>query len=219
VTYIDKALAAQSAKLKPFRYDGPVGTKGKWTIREFTIPKESLGVLRLVRDGGRGCAPGKYHQLLRTEPNGSKTIVMSDTDAEMIDFLSVIRPGWDGQILIGGLGMGLAIKTLLMMPEVGFITVVELDPELIELTKSMYAKEQRVEIIQGDIFKWKVPKGAKYDWAWFDIWDTISDDNIPDFQRLKRKYRKYLPSTDRLTFWAERECVLMKRDVDPRHWY
>lgn len=216
VETIDRKLQEQHDKLKPFRYDGPVGIKGNWEVAKFTVPKQSIDALRYVRDGGRGMAPGDYHRLVRIDGK-NRTTVMSDTDAEMIDFLDVMRDV-EGDVLIGGLGMGLAIKALRMTGKVKNITVVEVDQNVIDLVGGHY-RDIRTTIVHGDIFKWRAPKGARYDWAWYDIWDTISDDNIPEMRRLKRRYATRMKGDRQQLCWAEYECVSMARGVDARNWY
>jgi hypothetical protein len=214
VETIDRKLKEQGNKLKPFRYDGPVGSKGRWTVSHFTIPEQSLAVLRAVRDGGRGCAPGQYSRLLRDK----NTIVMTDTDAEMIDFLQGIRE-IKGRVLMGGLGLGLAVKALLMLDTVSYIEVVELDQDLIDLVGPHY-KDPRLRIVQGDIFKYRCERNVtKFDWAWYDIWDTISDDNLPEMRRLRRRFANRMSGNGKQLCWAEKECRLMKRGIDPRYWY
>jgi hypothetical protein len=219
VAQIDKALDKQTKALAKFRYDGPVGTKGPWTIKKFVVPKDSLAVLRLVRDGGRGTGPGDYHMLTRKEEDGSDTIVMSDTNAEMGDFLNDMREA-EGHVLVGGLGMGLAIKAMLLTKKVKSITVVELSQDLIDLVGGHY-RDIRVRIVQGDIFKYVPPKNFKYDWAWFDIWDTISDDNLPDMAKLRERYRPVVKGKgrERIKCWVEYECSEMALGNDARHWY
>lgn len=214
---IDRALAAQSVKLKPYRYDGPMGQKGHWLLEPFTV-RAGLEQLRRVRDGGRGMAPGVYHRLLRFKDGKPAIVVMSDTDAELIDILNVMRDA-KGRVLIGGLGMGLVVKALLMSPKVTHIDIIEIDQDIIDLVGPHYNKDPRVWIKQGDIFKWNPTRFEQYDWAWYDIWNSISDGNVPEMRKLKKRFSKYMSGKGEQLCWAEHECRLMDNDVDPRNWY
>ena len=223
VEHIDKLLELQRTRLTPFFYDGPCRTLGRWSIQKFTVPKYSLGAIRHVRDGGRGMAPGSYHRLVRTNDDGTKTLVMSDTPAEMIDFLASDLRHAHGRILIAGLGMGLAVKALLMLRNVSHIDVVEIDHELISLVGPQFAGDARVTIHEHDIFTYTIPRGTTYAWAWYDIWDTIDDDNLVEMKRLRKRFVRNVAAVSpgqrtRQVCWAEAECRKMKARIDPRHW-
>lgn len=216
VADIDKALKAQSAKLTPLRYDGPTWVRGRWKVEPFTVPEHSTGMLRLVRDGGRGSGPGKYHRLVRDK----HTVVMSDTDAELIDFLPMVQDV-EGRILIGGLGMGLVVKALCLTGKTSAITVIEQEKVIIDnigpwVTALGKRNGVRVSVIAGSIFDYKPDRS--YDWMWFDIWDDISDENLPEFTKLRLHYRRYITHSGRMRFWAENECRKMKRGLSPAMW-
>jgi len=223
VEEIDRRLQVQSDSLAPFRYDGPVGENKGWKIGAFDIPKNSLYMMRLVRDGGRGSAPGTYHRLLRMKNGQVDALVMSDTDAEMIDFLNDMK-GARGHVLVGGLGMGLVLKAMMLIGKVKKITVVEVSKDLIDLVQPYVFDLARrygigVTIHHDDIMEWRPTPNTLFDYAWFDIWDEISPDNLPDMALLEQMYRPVMKANGKIKHWCERECHLLDQGVDPRRFY
>ena len=119
-----------------------------------------------------------------------RVTVMSDTPAEVRDHLPVIRRA-HGSVLIVGLGLGMVARAIGLKPEVTKVTVIELSPDVIALTGPwLTALSPKVEIIQADIFAWSPPRGTKYEVAWFDIWDDLCSDNLPQMSTLHRKFAR-----------------------------
>ena len=114
---------------------------------------------------------------------------MSNTPDEIRDFSYFVSVAY-GSVLINGLGLGVVVKALLNKPDITKVKVVEKSADVITLVADTYLKDPRVEIVQADCFEYKPPKGERYDAVWHDIWDEICADNLPEMQRLHRKYRK-----------------------------
>ncbi len=163
--------------------DVPDGVSGDWRIETFIVEERELSQVLSLLKTGRGVPAGTYKRLMHR-----RDVVMSNTPDEIRDFLNFFYKA-KGSILINGLGMGVLIKALLTKPEVTDITVIELSPDVIKLSGPTYEKDSRVTIIQSDAFTWKPPKGKKYDAVWHDIWDYLCGDNIPEMDKLHRKYR------------------------------
>ena len=107
----------------------------------------------------------------------------------------------EGDVIIGGLGLGLAVEVALANPKVKHVTVVEISPDVMSLVAEHLLKKHgdRLTIIEGDIMEFKPERGTKYDFAWFDIWDDICTDNMPAMAILKRRYER---RGARVYFWA-----------------
>lgn len=160
----------------------PEGTKGPWTVSKFEISAEpTIETLRLALDG-RGIRPGKYTRL----SHKSRGVVMSDTTAEKADHYGFARAA-QGHCLINGLGIGMCLNAALQKEQVSFVTVVEIDKDVIDLVWPHYASE-RCEIVHISAFDYKPPKGVRYGAVWHDIWDAICEDNLPEMHKLHRKY-------------------------------
>jgi predicted membrane-bound spermidine synthase len=131
---------------------------------------------------------GRYIRLL----NGSmfNSCVMSNTSMEKrtnYDFIIKAH----GDIFIAGLGIGLIILPIQEKAEVKSITILEKYPEVIELVGKQLPLNDKVKIIQGDVFDYEFSKGTKFDCIYFDIWNYTNSDVYEEMKRLKKKYQKY----------------------------
>lgn len=172
-----------------WKVDIPEGKVDGWEVVRFIVTKkdEELELLRSAisfSSRGRYTPAGEYTAL---KHHGE--IVMSDTPDEIRDFLMAIRMA-RGNCLINGLGLGIVLKAILEKEEVKHVTVIEKEPAVIKLVGTYFNEMfgERVEIIEADAFDYKLPKGTHYDMVWHDIWDNICADNLPEMQKLHRKY-------------------------------
>jgi hypothetical protein len=193
---IEILLRNQTKALEPYRVYLPKARKGKWQIKHINV-KNDMELLRAVREG-RGTAPGAHYTGLYHDDQG---IVMSDTNAELIDMLRYLRV-MSGTILVSGLGLGVAVKALLASPKVKKIVVVEKDKDVISLVGKYYQKDPRCEIVCADIWKW-LPV-HKFDWAWHDIWTDPSQDDVCHMRAIKQRFADYVKfRTKRQYCWSE----------------
>src|SRR5262245_411646 len=160
----------------------------QWELHQFHVTPEDENFQRMrailsSSEGGRYVVAGDYTQLLR-----DGTVVMSDTDDELLDMWELWEQfEWEVErVIINGLGLGCALKMVLDMPSVRHVDVVELDADVISLAPLSLTNDPRVEIHHGDAYTYQFPVGTKWDIAWHDIWDEISIDN--DFATLHRRY-------------------------------
>lgn len=168
----------------------PNGSNGKWTIDEITVSKEEADRdnlrNKIKRTEWLNVKPGTYKRLRR-----GKTVVMSNTPMETLTCMPVWTSG-TGRVLVNGLGMGMIIEALLAKPDVRSIKVIELDDELIDLVQPHFQHaidSKRLEIVHHDAYTYKLRPDDIYDYAWHDIWDDISADNLKDMARLTAKWR------------------------------
>jgi spermidine synthase len=191
-----------------FRVSVPEGSRGNWQIRRITVSKQQayVDMMRNLYKGQveRSVAADEYTQLLYCGD-----IIMSDTPAEIkdhLEFFSMMR----GDVLIFGLGLGMAAKTALQDPEVRSVRVVELDPDVIALTAPSLSEEfgDKLEIVQADAFTYHRTCKDTFDVVWHDIWPTISRANLPQMKKLKRAWAKRARWQG---FWAQPECESMNR--------
>lgn len=162
----------------------PECEKGAWKVYRFT-PK-SIDFWSAMN--GRHVPVGETFTGLTRDG----TLVMSDTPAEQCDHYAAVCNA-KGHCLVNGLGIGMVLKNMLRKPEVTAVTVVEVSQDLIDLIAPHYA-DPRVTMICADAYTYVPPKGFRYGCVWHDIWDTMSEDNLPLMAKLHRKY-------GRLTDW------------------
>jgi hypothetical protein len=136
--------------------------------------------------GGRYTPDGTYTFLYR-----GNTLVMSDTPDEKRDHYDAVLKA-TGNCLIAGLGIGMVLNAIALKQSVEHIDVIEISQEVIDLVSGYYDKlyPGKITFHCVSIFDYKPVKGMKYDMAWFDIWDTLCEDNLEEMATLHRKYGK-----------------------------
>ena len=164
----------------------PEGRHGRAEVHRFTIGPNDLANAMAAIKHGRGTAPGTYTAL---SINGR--LWMTDTDAEWRDHLDAVlrirRPA-TRRVLVNGLGIGMVVQAALDCPHVERVDVVEIDPDVVALVGPHYAADPRVTIHEADAYTIKWPTGTRWDVAWHDLWEGISEDNLPGMGRLHRRY-------------------------------
>lgn len=193
----------------------PGGTSGDVTIKAIEVSPEEAAFagLRAMLSGRGSVKPGTYTGLYR---RGG--LWMSNTRDEQRDHLPVIWQARYGArtALVAGLGIGMVIAGLLAAG-IKHIDVVEIDPDVIALVgpKVTEMAEQygaTVEIHEADIFAVTWPKGTHWDVAWFDIWQDMCSDNLPEMTKLARSYGRRASWKG---FWGREETL---RHMRSRGW-
>lgn len=206
-------------KIPPMpKYDGK-----DWSISTFDVTKNSAGYIREMIHG-RYIAPETYTQLVYKKEG---VIMMSDTPAEIFDHM----PAFDHAqkleaktALVVGLGIGMVVRMLAKVPTMRHIDVMEISGELIEVvapTLTNLDGNVRVKIHYADVFKHRWPPvmalglpGHKYwDIIWFDIWPSICEDNLPEMNKLERRYKHHCKWSGS---WGRSE--IMRRRAHNRAW-
>ena len=155
--------------------------KGPFSLQHFEITNQDLRALF------QGIPPGKYVKLTYKDE-----VVMSDTPMEKRTN-KVFCQKAHGDVLIGGLGIGMILLAIQNKADVKSITVLEKYQEVIDLVATQLPLNEKVHIIQADVFEWRPAKGQRFDCIYMDIWSYINrtiyrEEMIP----LKRKWGHYL---------------------------
>ena len=174
--------------------DVPDGQSGDWRVSTFEVSKEAekMGMMRAIFSSSRGryVPAGTYKGLYR---GGS--VIMSNTPDEVSDLYEFFR-AVKGEVLINGLGLGVALRVILDKvnekgnPVVTGVTVVEFSEDVIQLVAPAFKSDPRVHIVHVNALEYRpvCPKSGKFDAVWHDIWDDITSENLPEMKRLHRKY-------------------------------
>lgn len=156
---------------------------GAWKLEKFTIERNNLAAMI------QGVTPGTYVKLTH---NGE--CVMSDTSMEKRTNMDFYCNAY-GDVLIGGLGIGMVILAIQDKPEVKSITIIEKYPEVIDMVASQLDFNEKVKIICADVFEWRPDRGVKYDVSYMDIWNWVNEDVYEEEMKpLKKRYAKFLRS-------------------------
>jgi Spermine/spermidine synthase domain len=160
----------------------PEGVSGPWRIERKDV---EVGLSFSARSTPAGRYTGLIHE--------RRGLMMSDTPDEMRDhsqfFYECHRRG--GRIIIGGLGIGMVLQSVLRLPNVEHVDVIEIDEDVIKLTSPAFAGDiqaGRLTIHHADIFEKTWKPGTRWNVAWWDIWIDICVDNLPEMTKIHRKY-------------------------------
>lgn len=196
----------------------PEGSIGDFKIEHFDVSKEAADLFNFRSFGRYKIYPGKYCRL--TYKN---QVVMSDTNHEKSTNSTVLNYA-QGQVLIGGLGIGMVLCGICQLPEVVSVTIVEVSPEVIELVwKNLpdYVKE-KTRVVNESIFDFRPPKGTKYDTIYFDIWNDITTDNLPEMFKLHQRFKSFRNRDNKNSWmdsWCRDELRYMKLQEKRSIWY
>lgn len=135
-----------------------------------------------------GIGPGRYARL---RINGE--CMMSETPMEQRTNRNFICDAY-GDVLIGGLGIGMIILAIQDEPEIKSITVIESNKNVIDAILPQLPINDKVQVINSDVFTYK-PK-QKFDCIYMDIWAYVNRDVYKEMVKLKRRYGHYLKSAE-----------------------
>lgn len=192
------------------------GVVGTAAIDHFEMTKQQseATLLRAAvqRDPDEFCPPGTYARL---RVDGS--VMMTDTLMERWSNEEVVRRA-TGKVLIAGLGLGMILHPICAKKSVQSVHVIEKNADVISLVvKTVPPKAQ---VVEGDIFTWTLPRGAKYDTIYFDIWPHICEDNLKEIQKLRSRFRRHLAKDGWMGAWKEEDLRHGRRrmlQLDPYH--
>jgi spermidine synthase len=179
------------------------GEIGNFYLKKFEIKNETRPIRCTIPEG-------KYIRLM-----GRGGCIMSNTSMEKRTNFEIVNKA-HGDVFIAGLGIGLIILPIQEKVEVKSITILEKYSEVIELVGKQLPLNDKVKIIQGDVFEYQFPKGTKFDCIYFDIWDYVNSDVYKEMIELKKRYRKYKRSKKDnpnvfIKCWAEYQAKYDKR--------
>lgn len=174
---------------------------GDWAVESFEMSERQSRFTKLRASLGHTleyCPPGKYKRLVR-----GRTIVMSNTPMELLTNQPIIRAA-KGRVLINGLGLGMVLVAILKKKSVKEVRVIEKSEDVIKIVGPAFTADPRVQIIQGDAFKYDLNPGESFDCVWHDIWDAICGDNLAEMKKLEARYAGRCFWQDS---WGKRECL------------
>ena len=206
---------------RDYQVDVPSGKRGTWKVFKRTVteldctlfemsPTQSL-FGKLVGLPSRRPVPGVFTVLADGD-----SVVMSDTPAEVMEHREFIERA-HGHVLIHGLGLGMCARAVCLKPEVSSVTVVERNPEVIQLVWNHVGEQpwsNKCRVILDDAFTWRPDRALHrgkvpecWDIAWHDIWYTISEGNLEQMVSLRKRFAPWVSGWQGC--WAEDQCRTM----------
>jgi len=140
---------------------------------------------------------GRYIKLLV-----DGVLMMSDTPMEQ----DTMRPFLDnacGDVLIGGLGLGIATLCAERNQYVKSITVIEKSEDVIRLIAKHVPFATTTRFIHGSVFD--LHTDDHYDTIYMDIWPNICTDNLDGMTKLRKMYLPLLKKRGWFGCWEEDE--------------
>ena len=180
---------------KRFAVDVPEGSSGQYSIERFTVSQREAMAFQLRQElyglSHRSVAAGTFTRLVSGDDRSHKIVIMSDTPAEIKDHLELFR-AMRGNVLIFGLGIGMAAEAALRDPEVQYVKIVELSSDVITLVGPHLKKRygEKVSISKANALTYHRHSKDVFDVVWHDIWDTISHKNLAEMKGLEKAWKK-----------------------------
>jgi spermidine synthase len=185
---------------------------------ELTPDMVRMEKMRSFRNYGevRDLEAGRYVRLVARR--GFSGTWMSDTPMERRTNEAFVLSA-HGDVLIGGLGIGMLIPPLLERPDVTSITIIEIEEEVIGLVDARNRFDRlpfpdRLNIVHANMLEWVPPKGVTFHACWFDIWQDISADNHPEMKKLHLRFKNRLVKDgfSAMGSWRKEEVYRMARE-------
>lgn len=131
--------------------------------------------------------PLSFHRLL----GENRGVMTSDTPIEVYSQIIAFRQAY-GNVLVSGLGLGMATKLLSNLPGVDRIFVVEKEKAIINLIEPQIRDTPKLtNIFHADIFKFLDNPKIRFDFAYHDVWyetneGTWVDTIVPLWRKTRR---------------------------------
>ena len=142
---------------------------GTWTIRRYEVSALTAHIASMVHVGWDDYYTLLFNMTEATMHQPPGECVMEDSMQELSRHLPIWLAA-HGRVLVTGLGLGCVVRGLLASPHVSHIDIVEIDAGIIRVIGSEFASEPRCTIHHADAMTWTPPRGAKWDYAWHDLW-------------------------------------------------
>jgi len=142
----------------------PEGTSGEWTI------KKEAGETHLYRED---------------------ILVMSDALDER-KFLQEFGIRVYGDVLINGLGIGLAVSIALDDKEVNSVVVNEISSDVLKLVAPSYCHDVRLVLNKANAYTWEPQAKQRFDVIWHDISYGTRKIMLFEIANLYKRYAKFL---------------------------
>lgn len=124
----------------------------------------------------------------------------SDCPEELYSQGRLYKDAW-GDVIVGGLGIGMCAVVIANLPGVKSVTVVEIEPEIIKLVADQLPQRRvPINIVKADLYKY-IKTAPHFDFAFLDIWSGTGESTwLAQVVPLLRAIYKRQGETD-VTCW------------------
>lgn len=189
--------------------------KGNVKISKFSVSEEDAKLHNLR------CATNNYSYVDFIHPgnyvklNIGGELYMTDTPMEQKTNQEFVYRA-NGRVMVAGLGLGLVLHNLRKSVEEGkvkSIVIYEKFQDVIDLVMPLF-QDMPIVCKCEDILEYVPPREEKYDTIYFDIWPSVSPDNLPDMKKLSNRWKFHLnrQNTDCwMNSWRKETCQMLNR--------
>jgi hypothetical protein len=176
--------------------DIPEGVSNNFTVAHYTMETtdNNWGMYLNMKSES---SDTPYTVLLK---DGCPMPIMQDSHAEYKEHQWL----WDnatGDVLVGGLGIGMLHQKLIDNPNVTSVTIIELEQDVVDLVWEHCIKDDSFTLVVADFETWNPPEGSSFDTVWGDTWLVDNSLTMKDYSTLIRdRYSQYTPN---IGFWGE----------------
>ena len=158
-----------------------------------------------------GVSGYEFFELLKdivvTELRINNEVVMVDDPMHWIG-MQRLAEACEGKVLIGGLGLGLILHHFINNKKVTSIDVVEINKDVINLIKPLLPQDNRVKILNDDIFNYEYVHGD-YGTIVLDMWVRGKADKQTKLAGLENAYSPMMMSYLRFKFNNPRSKIFV----------
>ena len=181
----------------------PDGESGDYKVEQCTTTTGEPSWLNYVNY--RNISEGDYTVLYR-KFGESWLNIMQDTQQEYGEHDWLVER-MSGDVLLGGLGIGMIHIPLLDSDDVTSVTIVEKEQDVIDLVWEHCARDERFSIVHADINTWTPPEEVdedgnpietRWDVVWMDTWLT-HEETLGEYSSRMRE--KCGPHSDNVGGW------------------
>ena len=153
------------------------------------------------------------HWLIENDKNGNKIATWMSTMPQEIEQHERQLARAHGDVLVGGLGLGLACALLSKNRRVRSITCVEKNADIIKLVRPYLARPNRpkgIFVMHADLFEFlkKMKRdGRRFDFAFYDIWCPTGERVLTEFVLPLRKASIGVVEQYNIECWNELEMI------------
>jgi hypothetical protein len=199
-------------------YDLPVGAKGSVKITRDIEPKgKKLPIVSMRNAIFMGLKPASVildrdvvvHHLNEHDSNGKLVAGWMSTMPQEIEQHERQLARAHGDVLVGGLGLGLSVAILSENPKVRSIVVVEQNQDVIDLVWRHIPKKS-ASIVCDDLFKYlkRIRKNnVRFDFAFYDVWCPTGQFAHQQFVMPLRKLSREIVPQSQIECWNEDEML------------
>jgi hypothetical protein len=180
--------------MKRFKVNIPEQETQNWYIKKVYGDSSSIYTNAIDRPcSGKAEPVDEYTFLCQKNPN---SIVMADTYHEYREH-GHLWENASGDVLIGGLGLGLVNNFLIKCERVNSVTIIENSQEVIDIVWPYCEKNDKFSLIKANIEEYN--PGMCWNYAWFDTY--IQGNPLTHAEYKNKIINRYCDFCESINFW------------------